>query len=195
MQHSEFRREVPSIAPTLCSTERCLQQSLCQNERQQSFLELHESSCARKCYQDLLEQLLCVETTVSLGCSNQGFQPLVGTMLTQSSPPCRIRCRGRFPSLLPWSQLLTFVDVLSIDLLEGGERSQKKLVVLIGMAEKRVSHHYLMLGVLDLVENVVVENKRPEQSWIVLLQGSEHADKIRHLVERDVNFSETLARC
>ena len=65
---------------------------------------------------------------------------------------------GRSTHGQPRCQLLAFIHVLAIDLLQGRERAKEQLVVLVGVAEQRIGHHYLMLSILNLIEDVVVED-------------------------------------
>ena len=47
-----------------------------------------------------------------------------------------------------------------------------------------------MLGILDLIEDVVIEHKRAEELRVVKLDHFEDGDQRRHLIEGDVQLSQ-----
>ena len=46
-----------------------------------------------------------------------------------------------------------------------------------------------MLGILDLIKDVVIEDKRADKHRVVKLDHFENRDQARHLIERDIDLS------
>ena len=49
-----------------------------------------------------------------------------------------------------------------------------------------------MLGILDLIKDVVIEDKRADKHRVVKLDHFEHRNQARHLIEGDIEFSQGL---
>ena len=46
-----------------------------------------------------------------------------------------------------------------------------------------------MLGILDLIKDVVIEDERADKRRVVELDHFENGDQARHLIERDIDLS------
>ena len=163
------------------------QQPFDQSERQGWLLQLHDGRSARESYQDLLEKLFGIKTSVRLQRLDQGMK-LAERMVIHN-----------YYFLLSvhfahWraghgDNILRVAQVVSIDFGQRRERADQKLIVLLWVTQQGISHHDLMLGILDLIKDVVIEDKRADKHRVVKLDHFENRDQARHLIERDIDLS------